>query len=83
MLDPNHFSATSSDAIGPAKGSQYGSAVNMQYVLSVKVEDKKYNLKFNDWFYRVDDEVVVNKSTFSKYGLHLGEVIIMFRKQVQ
>ena len=80
-IDANHYRGTAADVIGEAMGEARGNALRWQYVLAVPVDGKTYNVSFDDWMYLVDDEVMLNKSDMSKFGIGLGEVIVSFRKR--
>jgi len=80
-VDANHYRGTAADVIGEAMGEARGNALQWRYVLAVPVDGKTYNVNFDDWMYLVDDEVMLNKSDMSKYGVGLGEVILSFRKR--
>lgn len=59
----------------------YGNALRWRYVLALEVNGKTYNVDFDDWMYLMDDEVMLNVSSMSKFGFSLGEVTLSFRKQ--
>jgi hypothetical protein len=80
-IDANHYRGTAADVIGEAMGEARGNALQWRYVLAVPVDGKTYNVNFDDWMYLVDDEVMLNKSDMSKFGVGLGEVIVSFRKK--
>jgi hypothetical protein len=80
--DEHHFTATAHDAIGEAKGVQYGNAVNMRYVLAVTTkEGKTYNMSMDDWMYRVGEHTVMNRVQMSKFGFNIGELVLTFHKK--
>lgn len=78
--DAHHYTGTADDVVGTAKGEAYGNALNWRYTLALPVDDKVYRVKFDDWMFLMDDEVMLNRAAMSKWGFHLGEVILMFRK---
>jgi hypothetical protein len=80
-IDANHYRGTAADVVGEAMGEARGNALQWRYVLEVPVDGKTYNVNFDDWMYLVDDEVMLNKSDMSKFGVGLGEVIVSFRKK--
>jgi hypothetical protein len=80
-IDANHYRGTAADVIGEALGEARGNALQWRYVLAVSVDGKTYNVNFDDWMYLVDDEVMLNKSDMSKFGVGLGEVILSIRKR--
>jgi len=80
-IDANHYRGTADDVVGEAVGEAQGNALRWRYVLAVPVDGKTYNVNFDDWMYLMDDEVMLNKSGMSKYGVGLGEVTVSFRKR--
>jgi hypothetical protein len=80
-IDASHYRGTAADVVGEAMGEARGNALHWRYVLEVPVDGKTYNVNFDDWMYLVDDEVMLNKSDMSKFGVGLGEVIVSFRKK--
>ncbi|MEI7669660.1 MAG: DUF3833 domain-containing protein, partial [Pseudomonadota bacterium] len=60
--DNHNFTATAHDVVGEAIGSQYGNAVNMRYVLALKVKDSTYNMSMNDWLYLMDEHTLINRT---------------------
>jgi hypothetical protein len=48
--------------------------------MALPVDDKVYNVKFDDWMFLIDDEVMRNRAVMSKWGFRLGEVTLSFRK---
>lgn len=81
MLDDNNFSATAADVVGNAKGSQYGNAIQMNYILDLEVKGKHYNVKLDDWMYLLDEKTLVNKSTIKKFGITFAKLTIFFQKK--
>ncbi len=82
--DDVNFTATADDVIGKAKGSQYGNAMQMKYILDLEVDKKKktkYKVTLDDWMYLLDKNILVNKSTIKKFGITFGKLTIFFQKQ--
>lgn len=81
--DDNNFTATAGDVVGQAKGSQYGNAMQMQYVLDLEVDREnktRYNVTLDDWMYLLDDKILVNKSKIKKFGITFAKLTIFFEK---
>jgi Protein of unknown function (DUF3833) len=79
--DGNRYTGTAADVVGEAKGESAGNALRWNYVLDAKREDGgTVHLDMDDWMWLVDEKTLVNKTTFSKFGIKLGEVTIFFRK---
>jgi hypothetical protein len=80
-LDANHYTGTADDVVGVAQGEAFGNALNWRYTLALPVGKKVYNVKFDDWMFLMDDEVMLNRAVMSKWGIRLGEVTLAFRKR--
>lgn len=74
------YTGTADDVVGPANGQTSGNAFFWTYTLALPVDGKVYNVKFDDWMYLIDDQVMLNRATMSKFGFRLGEVTLSFRK---
>ena len=77
----DRYIGTAADVVGEAIGMAAGNALNWKYVLALPVDDKVYNVDFDDWMWQLDDKVMMNRAVFSKFGFRLGEVLITFYKQ--
>jgi len=66
--------------VGEAVGVSAGNALNWQYTLKLPVDDKVYEVQFDDWMFLMDDKVMLNKAVMSKFGIRLGEVTLSFYK---
>ena len=80
-IDASHYRGTADDVVGEAVGEAQGNALRWRYVLAVPLDGKTYNVNFEDWMYLMDDEVMLNQSGMSKFGVGLGEVTVSFRKR--
>jgi len=79
-LDDHTYTGTADDVVGVAHGEAYGNALNWRYTLALPVDDQVYNVKFDDWMFLIDDEVMLNRAVMSKWGFRLGEVTLSFKK---
>ncbi len=77
----NEYTGAADDVIGEAQGRAAGNALRWRYTLSLPVDDKVYEVQFDDWMYLMDDGVLMNRSVMKKFGFTLGEVILFFRKK--
>ena len=80
-IDDKHYQGSAGDIIGQAKGVAYGNAVNWSYEMDVPVDDTSYRLKFDDWMWAMNDNVVINRSYLKKFGLTVAEITIFMQKQ--
>jgi hypothetical protein len=69
------------DVVGVAVGQSSGNALNWRYTLSLPVDDKVYEVQFDDWMVQMDDRVMLNKAAMSKFGFALGEVTLSFTRK--
>ncbi len=79
-LGNGRWSGRADDVVGEAVGIAAGNALNWQYTLKLPVDDKVYEVQFDDWMYLMDDKVMLNKAVMSKFGIRLGEVTLSFYK---
>jgi Protein of unknown function (DUF3833) len=76
-----HYTGYANDVIGLATGQASGNAFHWNYTLSLPVDDKIIEVQFDDWMYLMDERVMLNKATMSKFGVRLGEVTLSFMKR--
>lgn len=75
------YTGTAADVVGQAEGVVSGNALQWKYTLALPVDGKIYHVQFDDWMYLIDDKVMINKATMSKFGIYLGEVTLSFTKR--
>lgn len=81
FTDDGTYTGTAHDVIGKAEGKQSGNAAHMKYTLKIKTKSgKSYDIAMSDWMFKVDEETVINRIEMSKFGIHAGELIVVFRK---
>lgn len=76
-----HWRGTAADVVGSADGVVSGNALHWSYTLRLPVDDKTYDVAFDDWMYLVDDTTMVNRARMSKFGIRLGDVTLLFRRR--
>ena len=69
------------DVVGQAQGRLSGNALQWGYTLAVPIDGRTIEMQFDDWMVLVDNEVLMNRAVFSKFGIRLGEVTLSFRRQ--
>lgn len=74
------FTGSADDVAGTAIGSSYGNALNWRYNLYINVDGTKWKIHLDDWMFLQPDGILINTTEMSKFGLHLGEITIVFRK---
>ena len=79
-LDEHNYEGTAGDVVGKAKGYSYGPAFKFEYVLSVPIKGKEIKITFDDWIFKQDDRVAINRATMTKFGFKVAELTVMFVK---
>jgi hypothetical protein len=49
--------------------------------LALPVDGRVINVSMDDWMYLMNDRVMLNKASMSKWGVHLGEVTLSFTRR--
>ena len=63
-----------------ASGEERGNAFNWNYQFDLPTESGSMKVTFNDWMWQLTEDRLLNKAYISRFGVRLGEVIIMFEK---
>ena len=79
-IDAHHYTGTADVVVGIAQGEAYGNALNWRYTLALPVGKKVCKVKFDDWMFLMDEDVILNRPVMSKWGFRLGEVTLSFRR---
>ncbi|WP_066855067.1 DUF3833 family protein [Halodesulfovibrio spirochaetisodalis] len=69
------FEGTAADVQGVAELVWYGNALRMDYTLVVPFKGRTLAVQVEDWLWRMNSEVVVNKSIMRKWRFRVGEII--------
>ncbi len=78
----DRYVGTAGDVVGEAVGEAAGNSLNWHYVLEAKRDEGgTVKLDMNDWMWLVDERTMVNRTTYSKFGIGFGEVTFFFRKR--
>jgi hypothetical protein len=80
-LDGGRYVGRADDVVGEARGQESGNAFRWNYTLRLPVDGKEYEVQFDDWMFLVDEQVMLNRATMSKFGITLGEVLLSFTKE--
>ena len=79
-IDENNYEGSAGDVVGIAKGYSYGPAFKFEYVLLVPVKGKEMKITFDDWIFKQDDRVAINRATMTKFGIKVAELTVVFVK---
>ena len=69
-----------SDLVSNGIISESGNALQWNYTLKQPIDGKTYNLKFDDWMFRMSENSVLNRAYAYWYGIYVGEVIMHVAK---
>jgi hypothetical protein len=75
------YTGRADDVVGEAMGQVSGNAFRWGYTLALPVEGRVWHVDFDDWMYLMDERVMLNKATMSKWGVKLGEVTLSFTRR--
>ena len=79
-IDEHNYEGTAGDVVGKAIGYSYGQAFKFEYVLLVPVKGKELKITFDDWIFKQDDRVAINRATMTKFGFKVAELTVVFVK---
>ena len=79
-IDNHNYEGTAGDVVGTAKGFSYGPAFKFEYVLLVPIKGKEIKITFDDWIFKQDDRVAINRATMTKFGIKVAELTVLFLK---
>lgn len=74
------YTGRADDVVGTATGQASGNVINWRYHLNVVVDGSTWKLFLDDWLFLQPDQVLINKTSMSKFGIHLGDITIAFTK---
>jgi hypothetical protein len=79
-LGHGRYSGTAADIMGTATGEAAGPVLHWRYALALPVNGRTINVRMNDWMFLQDDHTLINRTEMSKFGFHLGDITLFFRK---
>ena len=65
---------------GKASGEERGNVFNWNYQFDLLTENGSMKVTFNDWMWQLTEDRLLNKAYISRFGVRLGEVVIIFEK---
>ncbi|WP_265090641.1 DUF3833 domain-containing protein [Psychrobacter alimentarius] len=58
-----------------------GNTLHWDYILNLPVEDKTYQVNFDDWMYFINKDVMLNRSVMTKFGVELGSFTLSMHRK--
>ncbi|MEM6637894.1 MAG: DUF3833 domain-containing protein [Pseudomonadota bacterium] len=74
------WQGTAPGVIGVASGEERGDTFNWIYEIDLPVPDGTLRVRFDDWMWLLSEDRLLNRAYMRKFGIDIGEVIIMFEK---
>ena len=72
------YEGSAEDVEGLATGTSVGNALNWTYDIYLNIKGSNLKVKFNDWIYKQDEDVAINRAFVTKFGVEIGSVTIVF-----
>jgi len=77
------FTATAHDVVDQAHGLQCGNSSLMRYKMIIPRGKGQIIVSMEDWFFLMEDGILINRARMTKFGLKVGEIIASFQKNPQ
>jgi hypothetical protein len=74
------WAGTAPGVLGTAIGQEHGDTFNWAYRIDLPVRKGKMRVAFDDWMWLVSDNRVLNRAYVYRFGVRIGEAIIIFEK---
>jgi hypothetical protein len=75
------FTATCVDCLGGAVGETDAHGWRMRYRFRLRFKDRSLVVKLDDRMIRIDEHRALNTAKVSKWGVSIGEILIVFERQ--
>jgi hypothetical protein len=79
-LGGGRYTGRADDVAGEAVGETAGNTFRWAYTLRLPVDGRVWEVQFDDWMHLIDEQVMLNRATMSKFGIRLGEVQLVFTR---
>lgn len=76
----NRYVGSASDVVGTANMEVAGNSMFLDYVLRIPYGDNTLDIVIDDRMYLVSPEVLINESTLNKFGLNVGQILLVITK---
>lgn len=80
-LGDGRYRGRADDVIGEATGLARGNQLHWQYRLQLALGNSQLEVTFDDWLWQQHERVMINRATFSKWGIRLGTVTLFFLRE--
>ena len=77
----SRFIGEADDIIGKAYCEIKGNACRSYYSMNISVGKRSYKIKFDDWLWQMNNNVVINRSYMKKFGFTVAELTMFIEKE--
>ena len=56
------------------------SAFKFEYDLLIPIKGRNIKISFDDWIFKQDEVIAINRATLKKFGFKVGELTVVFQK---
>ncbi|ARN75073.1 DUF3833 domain-containing protein [Oceanicoccus sagamiensis] len=76
----NRYIGTAGDVIGESEVQLAGNSMFLDYVLRIPYGDGTIDIAIDDRMYWVSPNILINESSMSKFGVHVGQLLLVIQK---
>lgn len=80
-LGDGRYQATANDVVGEGLMQAAGNSLFLDYVLDIQYKGRSLKLNVDDRMYLIDEHTLVNESVLRKWGVKVGTILIVIKKQ--
>ena len=73
-----NYTGRAADVKATAHGVNAGNALNWRYDITLEMSGINLDVHFDDWIYKQDEDIAINRAFVTKYGVEIGSVTIVF-----
>ena len=77
----NNYTGTAGDVVGDGEVTVAGNSAFLDYVLRIPYGDGSIDMRIDDRMYLITPTVLLNESTLRKFGIKVGELLLVIQKQ--
>lgn len=75
------YLGTAGDVVGEGEVSVAGNSMFLNYVLRIPWGDGTLDLRIDDRMYLVNPDVLINESRMLKFGIEVGEIVLVIERR--
>ena len=77
---PGRYAGTAGDVVGEGEVTIAGNSMFLDYVLRIPYGDGTLDIRIDDRMYLVHPDVLINESRMIKFGLQVGEILLVIKR---